>query len=296
MDYSLRDLKFFQVVAEYENIGRAAEALGRTQPAITKCIQRLEAAAGSPLLFRQGRGIRLTPTGQLMVEKAGELLRQADQVQRELHDFSLGHSGHVRMGTGLSAPPHVIPAICANIIASSGVKLDVLQGANIDMRQQLRDGTIDLLFGLLPSEPEFDCAAVMQEHVTPAVRAGHPLLADGKPSLSSVLSASWALPTADIPSRQWWDQRSQALGLAEPDVRIQVNSPALLPGIAERSDLVAFFSNQLLRPSLRALPLPRLTMKRRFGVAWLRTGYLSPAAKRTRDHLADHGAAYFAQI
>lgn len=231
-----------------------------------------------------------------MVEKAGELLRQADQVQRELHDFSLGHSGHVRMGTGLSAPPHVIPAICADIVASSGVKLDVLQGANIDMRQQLRDGSIDLLFGLLPSEPEFDGAAVMHDLVAPAVRVGHPLLATDRPSLASVLRAPWALPTADIPSRQWWDQRSAALGLAEPDVRIQVNSPALLPGIAERSDLVAFFSHQLLRPTLRALPLPRLTMKRRFGVAWLRAGYLSPAAKHTRDHLAEHGADYFTGI
>jgi hypothetical protein len=42
MDYNLRDLKFFETVATLGNVSRAADVLGRSQPAITKCIRRLE--------------------------------------------------------------------------------------------------------------------------------------------------------------------------------------------------------------------------------------------------------------
>ncbi len=42
----LRDLAFFEVIADTGHLGRAAEKLGRTQPALTKCIQRLETSSG----------------------------------------------------------------------------------------------------------------------------------------------------------------------------------------------------------------------------------------------------------
>jgi DNA-binding transcriptional LysR family regulator len=294
MDYNLRDLKFFETVAEFGHIGRAAEALGRSQPAITKCIRRLEAAVGSALLVRDGRGIHLTPTGVLLVERARELLRHAGQVGRELQDFSAGSSGHVRIGGGLSAADHVIPDVCASILAaSSGVSFDVLLGPNISMREELREGRIDLLLGLLPADPDFVTVPIVQDVVVPAARLAHPAFAGAPVDLDAVLRHPWALPTREIPSRQWWDHALSALGRAPPEVRIQVNSPALLPRIAERSDLIAFMSRQLLRDSLRELPVPALTLARDFGVTYRRAGYLSPAARRTLDLLVSSGGTLF---
>ena len=61
----LRDLAFFEVIADTGHLGRAAERLGRTQPALTKCIQRLEDRSGrncSPF----GRGLVLTQVGDVL--------------------------------------------------------------------------------------------------------------------------------------------------------------------------------------------------------------------------------------
>jgi DNA-binding transcriptional LysR family regulator len=52
----LRDLAYFEVIADLGHMGRAADKLGRTQPALTKCIQRLEELVGADLFERTGRG------------------------------------------------------------------------------------------------------------------------------------------------------------------------------------------------------------------------------------------------
>lgn len=49
----LRDLRYFETIAELEHIGQATERLHRTQPALTSCIRRLEAECGAPCLKNQ---------------------------------------------------------------------------------------------------------------------------------------------------------------------------------------------------------------------------------------------------
>ena len=58
MDF--RDLKYFVAIAEEEHLGKAAEKLFKTQPALTKAVDRLEEQLGAELFERVGRGIRLT--------------------------------------------------------------------------------------------------------------------------------------------------------------------------------------------------------------------------------------------
>ena len=63
-ELDLRDLRYFEVIAETGNMGRAARALFRTQPALTGCVRRLEGTLGTQLFERVGRGIRLTAAGE----------------------------------------------------------------------------------------------------------------------------------------------------------------------------------------------------------------------------------------
>src|SRR6476469_4587157 len=82
MDF--RDLKYFEAIADEGHLGRAAERLYRTQPALTKCIDRLEEELGAKLFERAGRGLRLTGVGEVLLARtrqmSKELLAEASKV------------------------------------------------------------------------------------------------------------------------------------------------------------------------------------------------------------------------
>lgn len=299
MDYNLRDLKFFETVADLGHLGRAAQALGRSQPALTKCIRRLEASVGSPLFAREGRGIKLTPVGGLLREKTRELLRHAEEVERELGDFSAGSAGHVRIGGGLISADDVIPEVCARILAgSSGATFDIVIAANVWLREELREGRIDLLLGLIPlADPDFITVALAPDIVVPAARRAHPIFRRRRYRPEILLEYAWAVPSREIPSRQWLDTTLLALGHRVPTVHMETNSPPLLPRIIESTDLIAFLPRRMLNarehPDLREIAVPELTFRRDFGVTYSRHGYLSPAAQRVLDLLINEGRALF---
>ena len=66
----LRDLAYFETIAELQHMGAAAERLHRTQPALTASVRRLEEFCGAPLFERAGRGIRLTAAGKALLDWA----------------------------------------------------------------------------------------------------------------------------------------------------------------------------------------------------------------------------------
>lgn len=83
---SLDQLRYFVAVAEEENISRAARRLHISQPPLTRQIAALEAELGRPLLERHPRGVRLLPSGTLLLDHArrilGDVERAADAVRR----------------------------------------------------------------------------------------------------------------------------------------------------------------------------------------------------------------------
>jgi len=78
VDFDLRLVRYFTVVAEYGNFHRAADALHLAQPSLSRQIQRLEQRLGVRLLDRTTQGSRLTEAGQAFLPQAEALLRSAE--------------------------------------------------------------------------------------------------------------------------------------------------------------------------------------------------------------------------
>jgi DNA-binding transcriptional LysR family regulator len=103
--FSLSDLSTLIAVAEHKSVRAAAAALGRTQPAITQAVRRLEEAVGFPLLDRSSYRARLTERGESFLSEARQTLRQAERL-RNFSDFlASGIEPRLRLEVDSSIPP-----------------------------------------------------------------------------------------------------------------------------------------------------------------------------------------------
>ena len=80
MDFDLRLVRYFVVVADELHFGRAAAKLYISQPALSKQIRKLEGVVGEPLLIRDSRHVRLTERGQRFLEDSRQLLTIAERM------------------------------------------------------------------------------------------------------------------------------------------------------------------------------------------------------------------------
>src|SRR6202522_1691140 len=90
MDLDLRKLRYFAAVAEHEHFGRAAEQLYIAQPVLSRQIRSLEQDLGCALLERTTRSVRLTPAGRQLQHEAADLLVEAADAARRVHQAARG--------------------------------------------------------------------------------------------------------------------------------------------------------------------------------------------------------------
>lgn len=84
------ELRYFLAVAQIENVNRAAETIHVSAGSLSKAISRLEDELQTPLFFKTGRGIKLTPEGLVLKKKATQIIQLEEDVKLELRGKELG--------------------------------------------------------------------------------------------------------------------------------------------------------------------------------------------------------------
>ena len=103
-------LRVIDAVARHGSVTAAARELHYSQPSVTHHLARLEAETGAQLLQRVGRGIRLTPAGQLLADRAAEIIGRIDAADAELSAHVGLNAGRVRLAGFSSAIGSLVPA------------------------------------------------------------------------------------------------------------------------------------------------------------------------------------------
>ena len=295
----MRDLRYFQLVAELGHIGKAAERAHRTQPAITKSIQRLEQELGAALFDRARRKLSLTAVGRLLQSRATVLLRDMDELQRDLEAAALGESGHVRLGVATTAADLLLSPLLTGLMADSpDVTLELEVGMHDSLTAALAAHQLDLI--VAPSTHVEDGLAferVLTDEVVVVADRGHPLARRRTLELADLVPYRWVLPSRSVEARRWLESRFAARGLPKPKAQVEANSISLTPGMIFGTPLLSFVSrrNLALEPlvsRLRELRLPGHVMQRDFGILQRADIELSPAAKAVRRQLQACYAAF----
>jgi DNA-binding transcriptional LysR family regulator len=124
----LKQLRAFVAVAEEKHFGRAADRLHMAQPPLSQQIRRLEGELGVELLHRTTRKVELAPAGEVFLDRARQLLHDADTAVEDTRRAARGEVGRLAVGFTGSATYALLPAL-ANALKTElpGVELD-LQG------------------------------------------------------------------------------------------------------------------------------------------------------------------------
>jgi DNA-binding transcriptional LysR family regulator len=142
---NLVHLKVLSAVARHGSVTEAARELHYSQPSVSHHLSRLEAATGVKLVQRIGRGIRLTPEGRLLANRAAEIVGRVDAATNELAAQVGLQAGQVRLAANASALSTIVPRAAATLAqAHPGLQLSLFEQHPVEALQMLRHGEIDV--------------------------------------------------------------------------------------------------------------------------------------------------------
>ena len=142
---SLVHLKVLASVARTGSVTEAAKELHYSQPSVSHHLARLETATGAKLIQRVGRGIRLTPEGRLLANRATEIVGRVESASNELAAQIGLRAGHVRLAGFQSALSTIVPkAVAALARKHPGIELSLVDVHPVDALRLLRQGEIDV--------------------------------------------------------------------------------------------------------------------------------------------------------
>src|ERR1700704_988846 len=242
MKIGLRDIEYFAVVAEHRHVGRAAEALGLSQPALSRSLRRLEQSLDTKLLTRTPKGVELTVVGAAFLSHVQPLRLSLDDTEHEVQDLTKGRAGHLRVGANGHAVAHLLPATIGTLLdAAPKVTLNVTVGATEMLVAALRSGQVDLIISGIVSPIEEDLVAVhlWDDDYYVYASTDHRLAVRKRLSIADVAQEKWAL-TPDAPPTLWLRRTFQEHGLAPPQLTLETSSLSLRRRIVASSRLLDF--------------------------------------------------------
>ncbi|TNM37503.1 LysR family transcriptional regulator [Nocardioides albidus] len=185
----LKQLRYFDAVAETCHFGQAAERLHLAQPALSQAVRRLEAELGVLLLARTTRQVQLTAAGEFFHRETRRILGDLDASVSGVRSIGEGRRGLLRVGfTGTSAFTQLAPLSQIVRSALPGVVLevqaDLLTPAQVE---RLADGRLDL--GVLRgpvAEAGIETRTLLEEPLVLALPAGHRLVPEADLEIADV--------------------------------------------------------------------------------------------------------------
>lgn len=145
----LRVLRYFLTAVREGGVAAAAEALHLTQPTLSRQLKELEEELGAQLFVRGNKAQKLTLTdkGQLLRNRAEDLLALADKTRREMQEDESAISGTVQIGCGESDGMRLLAQAARRLRqAHPNVKIDLYSGNAENVKERLDKGLLD--FGL----------------------------------------------------------------------------------------------------------------------------------------------------
>jgi DNA-binding transcriptional LysR family regulator len=293
MDFDRRQLSAFLAIATHGSLGRAAEVLHVTQPALSRIVKRLEDQIGAALFERNSKGMLLTPVGATLLPHAALMARVAETASEEIRALRGLARGTIKVGGIASAVSLILPQALQRVLTRwPNLQAQITEGVWDRLADALARHEIDIALGEATGESEAvvqiaDCTWQDQSYIVAA--RGHPLQREDV-RLEDSLQYRWACtPRGTAPYRHM--QRTfLAHGLPCPELAVETRSIMVMKSLMTHADFLCWMAGPMFESErgaglLAALPLPDLGSTRTLAAFRRRDGILPAPAVKLLDEL-----------
>jgi DNA-binding transcriptional LysR family regulator len=297
----VRRMRVLREVAQRGSFSAAADALAYTQSAVSQQIAALEREAGTRLVERNARGVRLTDAGRALVEHADAILARLADAEAELEAIAGLRGGRLRLAAFPSAGATIMPEAIARFRARHPAVELTLEPADPEPALvKLRSGDADLVLDITgsfrpPREDGIERVHLLDDPMYVALPKGHPLAHKRNLQLEELADESWILgTTGSCPDASIFLHSCQLAGF-EPHVTFNSDDYFAIQGFVAAGVGASFIPDLALisvRDDIVVRSLGPRAPARIIWAATLRDSYASPARVAMLEILAEVGAEF----
>jgi DNA-binding transcriptional LysR family regulator len=298
----VRRMRVLREVAVRGSFSAAAEALSFTQSAVSQQIAALEREAGTVLVQRNARGVRLTEAGEALVRHAEAILARLGEAEAELDAIAGVRGGRLRLSAFESAAASLMPlAIASFRAAHPGVELSLIMAEGEDSEPLLKSGELDLVLGFDSRvRPQVDGLArqhLLSDPMFLVLPADHALARKRSLRLADLADDPWIGGATDCECNRLISRACAAAGF-EPRIAFETDDYTAMQGFVAAGvgvSLIAELGLESVRDDIVIRGLGRDAPVREVYAATLAGSHRTPATQAMLEILTDVAARWEAR-
>src|SRR3954471_2666344 len=299
----VRRMRVLREVARRGSFSAAAESLAYTQSAVSQQIAALEREAGTRLVERNARGVRLTDAGRALVEHTDVILARLADAEAELEAIAGLRGGRLRLAASPSAGATIMPEAIARFRARHPAVELTLEPADPEPALVgLRAGDADLILDITgsfrpPRDDGIERVHLLDDPMYVALPQGHPLAHKRNLKLEELADESWILgTTGSCPDASIFLHSCQLAGF-EPHITFNSDDYFAIQGFVAAGVGASFIPDLALISVRDDIEVRALGVRPPGRVIWAATmtdSYRSPAKQAMLDVLVETSADFAA--
>lgn len=263
-------LKVFKTVAERLSFTKASKELFISQPAISKHIRQLEEHFGQALFTRDGKTIRLTPEGEMVLEYTNQILELYGRLESEFQAAEGKFPDKITIGASTTISQYVLPKLLIKLKAAHhATQVGLVNGNSEKIESIVRDREVDLALTEGTTHPGLHFEPFVKDEIVLATRSGNSRPAESRSEYLSTLPMLFRETGSG--TRHIIESALESRGISLRDLKIEMvlGSSESMKTYLMHSDVFAFISihaiaEELRRNELRIVDVADMDITRQF--------------------------------
>jgi len=284
----LRELRILLAVTRTGSMGKAAQALAISQPAVSRAISDMESALGVSLLDRTAQGVEPTPYGRALINRSLAVFDELGQGLKEIQSIADPTVGEVRICGSSATVVGIIAAVIDRMARQHPrVSFHVVTSEPAAHFRMLRERSVDIIVAGIytpVTEVDIDWEVLHDDEMVVVAATGNPWTRRRKLELGELANEPWALLPTDTRIGSAVAEAFRAYGLQTPRTTVTTPSGHLRDTLLATGRFLTVLMRSVLQfpvrhSSLKVLPIALPATRRPTGLLTLRNRTLSPVAR-----------------